>query len=86
MIIIAGAGPSKTKKYITTHKLRCQRCHNDNFWILERTRYFVTLFFLPVMPYKTVHRFYCPICGNSVLLSKEDFEQKVSREAEPYNG
>ncbi len=86
MIIIAGAGHPKTEKYITIKRFNCQHCHNNSYWILEKTRYFVSLFFMPVVPYKTVYRYYCSICGNMVELSKEEFERKQKLETKPYSG
>lgn len=86
MIFIAGAGPDKPEKYITLKPRHCNHCNNDTFWILEKTKYFVTLFFLPVFPMKTEYRFYCPICGNMKQTEKEEFERIVRFEAEPYHG
>ncbi len=84
MIIIAGAGHPKSEKYLTKKPVHCFHCNNDPFWILEKTKYHVTLFFLPVAPYKTEYRYYCSICGNTVMLSKEEFEHKVRLEARPF--
>ena len=84
MIIIAGAGHPKSEKFITTKVKHCSRCNNNVFWILEKTKYHITLFFLPVAPYKTEYLFYCSICANTIKLEKDEFEQKVRTEARPY--
>jgi hypothetical protein len=84
MIIIAGAGHPKTEKHITTNMFHCDRCNNTSYWILEKTKYHITLFFLPVAPYKTDYLFYCSICGNGSKLDKESFENKVKFNAKPY--
>ena len=83
MIIIAGAGSPKVKKYISKKTERCFHCNNDRKWILQKTQFFITLFFLPVAPYKTTYTYFCPICGNTVELDKDTFEQKIRFEAEP---
>jgi hypothetical protein len=84
MIIIAGAGHPKSERYITTKAVHCNHCNNDPFWILEKTKYHITLFFMPVAPYKTEYRYYCSICGNTVYLDKEQFERKIRFDAKPY--
>jgi hypothetical protein len=84
MIIIAGAGHPKSEKYITRTVKHCNHCNNAAYWILEKTKYHITLFFLPVAPYKTDYFFYCSICGNSSKLEKNDFEQRVRTDARPY--
>lgn len=84
MIIIAGAGHPKSEKYITTGTDYCQRCNNNSYWVLEKTKYHITLFFIPTVPYKTEYQFYCSICGNALKLNKEEFERKVSFGTRPY--
>ena len=85
MIIIAGAGHKKSEKYLLKADKHCFHCNNTSKWILQKTRHFITLFFLPIAPYKTKYLFYCPICGNSIELDKEDYEQKVRYESAPFN-
>ncbi len=82
MIVIAGAGP-KMEKFKSTKTEHCYHCRNNSRWILQKTRYFITLFFLPVVPFRTEYLYYCPICGYSKTLTKKEFEQKVLFEAEP---
>lgn len=84
MIIIAGAGHPKSEKFVSMNTRHCSHCNNDSLWILEKIRYHITLFFLPVAPYKTDYLFYCSICGNTIKLSKSEFETKVNSDARPY--
>ncbi len=76
MIFIAGAEP-KTEKYRLSKTEFCHRCHNQSHWILQKSRYFITLFFLPVIPFKTDYLYYCSICGNQIILNKEEFDLKL---------
>lgn len=85
MIIIAGAGSPKEKKYISKKTEHCYHCNNDRKWILRKTQLFITLFFLPVAPYKTTYSYSCPICANTIKLDKDTFEHKVRFEAESKN-
>lgn len=84
MIIIAGAGPGKTEKYLLKSDKQCLRCNNSTRWVLQKTKHFVTLFFLPVIPYKTDYLMYCPICGNTELLTADGYDKKIRYEAEPF--
>jgi len=86
MIFIAGAGPGKTEKYATINPRHCYHCNNDAPWILEKTKYFVSLFFIPVIPMKTQYLFYCPVCGNTQKLEKGEFERMIRLEVRPYQG
>ena len=83
MIIIAGAGHANREKYLIKEDKHCFHCNNSSKWILQKIKYFITLFFLPVVPYKTTFELFCPICGNSVKLEKETFNQ-MKRTAEPF--
>jgi hypothetical protein len=83
MIIIAGTGSPKVEKYISKSIQHCLRCNNNRQWILQKNVFYITLFFLPVAPYKTTYTFSCPICGNKIELDKEKFDYLVSHDAEP---
>ncbi len=82
MIFIAGAQP-KTERYRSPETKYCFRCRNESRWILQRTRYFITLFFLPVAPVKTEYSYYCPICQNGETITKEQFDDLLRKGAEP---
>ena len=84
MIIIAGAGHPKSEKHITLKTEYCSHCNNNSYWILEKTRYHITLFFIPTVPYKTDYLFYCSICGNAIKLDKSEFERKLEFGTRPY--
>ena len=83
MIIIAGAGSPKIEQYVSRKTEHCLRCNNDKNWILQKTSLFITLFFMPVAPYKTTYTYFCPVCNNTIELNKEKFYYKVQNEADP---
>ena len=74
MIFIAGAGHPKSEKHIALKTEYCFRCNNTSHWIIDKTKYFISLFFIPTVPFKTEYTYYCPICGNAKRLNKEEFE------------
>jgi len=43
-------------------RIRCDHCNNEEFWGLSRRTTWFTLFFIPVIPYKTEWLLTCPIC------------------------
>jgi hypothetical protein len=77
MIFIAGTHP-KIKRYRCIETKYCFRCHNHTHWILEKQQQFLSLFFLPVAPLKTTYLCACPICGNTEILDRNAFEEKVA--------
>lgn len=83
MIIIAGAGHTSSEKFVVKETKHCFHCNNTSQWLLQKTRYYISLFFIPVVPYKTSYDLFCPICGNSVKLDKESFDI-MKRSSEPY--
>ena len=84
MIIIAGAGYNVKVTFLLKEKKHCFHCNNTSTWILQKARHFITLFFIPVAPYKTTYDLHCPICGNAVNLDKETFN-KMKINSVPYN-
>lgn len=54
-------------------EIECPNCHNKRHWILAKMTYFVSLFFIPVIPTKTEHYKQCPICKFRRDVTKEDF-------------
>lgn len=49
----------------------CERCHNTNpFQILKVTSWF-TLFFIPIIPYRTEYFIMCPICSYGYGIPKQ---------------
>lgn len=53
----------------------CSHCHNETVWRLSTVTSWITLFFIPVIPYSTKHFASCPICGMSTSLSGARLEQ-----------
>ena len=84
MIIIAGAGHTKSEKHLLKTDKHCFHCNNVSKWILQKTKHFITLFFLPVVPYKTEYLLYCQICGNTIKFDKDEYERMIKFETKPY--
>lgn len=73
MFLLFGFGKRTVKDYGAKEVIHCQRCNNAKQWQYKQTRTWFTLFFVPVIPYKTTYSRVCPICGNSEQLTKDEF-------------
>lgn len=80
MFFIAGYHPV-TKDLGPTVERRCPHCHNQRYWLLQRRRYYISLFFIPLIPLRTRYGEYCPICGYEEPLRPEQ-AQRRQQEAE----
>ena len=81
-IFVGGAAPGKPQRWRMLKQEYCPHCHNYVNFILEKQKQNITLFFIPVISYKTMYSYYCPICGYSKEIDKDTFEQKIKFEAE----
>ena len=83
MFIIWGFGHRTVKKYGQAAAAICGRCNNNvNRELVKITNWF-TLFFIPIIPYKTRYYLSCPICGEAMELSKEEFFELAGIESKP---
>ncbi len=74
-MIIFGWG-KVTKKFLgAIGRLQCGNCNNEAQWELCVLRVWFTLFFIPVIPYKTTYCMMCPVCNSYIEVSKERFEE-----------
>jgi len=80
MIFIFGAGHKSNEEYRLHLVSHCNNCNNDSKWMIGKVTHKVSLFFVPLVPYKFEYITYCPICKHGYKISKEDFEQKLLRE------
>lgn len=54
---------------------QCSYCNQDSLWQLCVMRTWFTLFFIPVIPYKTVYCITCPNCGSYLEIEREYFKE-----------
>ncbi|HEV7449468.1 MAG TPA: zinc-ribbon domain-containing protein [Candidatus Paceibacterota bacterium] len=55
-------------------KRTCDHCNNEEFWTLVRRTTWFTLFFIPVIPYKTEWLLLCPICKYGLDLKQDQVD------------
>lgn len=51
----------------------CGYCNETHEWQLCKNRTWFTVFFIPVIPYKTQYAISCPNCGSYIALNQEQF-------------
>lgn len=78
MIVLFGFGHQTKKEYNMHDVTHCYRCNNLSNWVMSRQVDWFTLFFIPVIPYKTDYWIYCPICKNGYKISQQEFDLKSS--------
>lgn len=74
MFVIVGFGRRKRKDFGGIAQVRCPRCHNDVLYHLTRTLTWFTLYFIPILPYRSERRLECPICSNGMRVFRNEVE------------
>jgi hypothetical protein len=56
----------------------CRNCSNSNWFYLVQVRRWLTLFFIPVVPYERQHMLICPVCNRGVNLKGAELQSARS--------
>ncbi|TYQ15371.1 UNVERIFIED_CONTAM: zinc ribbon family protein [Acetivibrio alkalicellulosi] len=75
MFIIFGWGRQTVKEHGPVYRYQCEHCRNDEYWQLYTRKTWFTLFFIPVIPYRTEHLMLCPVCSRGVVLDEAKFDE-----------
>jgi len=75
MIFIFGYHPIR-KSIGPVEEKQCANCNNTKHWLLEKNTYYISFFFLPLIPVKTEYYQCCPICKFSDPLTQSDYRAK----------
>jgi len=74
MLIIVGHNFQTKKDYGPTLPTQCPHCHNDTFYSFMHIKLWITLYFIPVLPYVSDFHLQCRICGYGRKLAGEEIE------------
>jgi len=77
MFLIIGFGNQTSKEYGVMPEQLCGRCRNQTARPLTKVTSWFTLFFIPLIPYKSKYMLVCPICNDPRELDKFEFEELV---------
>lgn len=61
-MIIFGFGHQKSQTLGQIPNMDCPRCNNTSQWPIFKVRTYFSLFFIPLIPYKTQYLLACPVC------------------------
>ncbi len=75
MFIIFGVGNKKQEEKQSYKMEHCYHCNNTTHWLAAKASDHISLFFIPVIPYKTTYSYRCPICNTGRKITKEEFER-----------
>lgn len=76
MFVLFGFGHKTFNEKQLRDVTHCYHCNNVTNWILSRQTNWFTLFFIPVIPFKTEYQVYCPICKKGHKITQNEFDQK----------
>jgi hypothetical protein len=80
MLIIFGW--RTTLAHVATLLVQCSHCQTPAAHHVRKLRRWFTLFFIPLIPYKTVHYTTCTYCGVELVISGEE-AQRLAAAAQP---
>lgn len=75
MIVIFGYHPVH-KTIGPVKENECPRCNNTSHWLLSVVTYYISFFFIPLIPTKVERFQHCPICNFKEDLAQSEFEEK----------
>ena len=75
MFVIFGLGDNNAEEKQGSRVEHCFHCNNDRVWIASKVTENFSLFFIPIIPYKTTYSYRCPICNHGYKITKEEFDR-----------
>lgn len=80
MFVIVGFGRRKKRDFGEITQVRCPRCNNEVLYHLTRTLTWFTLYFIPILPYRSERRLECPICSHGMRVLRNEVEALMKGE------
>ena len=77
MFFFFGWGKQKVKKHGLVFERLCDHCKNQKLWELDEYTTWLSLFFIPVIPYAHKYFVSCPICHYGFQLKGGQIKQLV---------
>lgn len=75
MLLIIGFGRRKKKDHGEVAQVKCPRCFNTVVYRYIHTRTWFTLYFIPILPYRSERRLECPICSHGMKIRRDEVEE-----------
>ncbi len=81
-MIIFGWGRTTKKDHGPAFYNDCPNCHNRTFFHYIAIRRWLTLFFIPVFPYKRIDTYFCRVCNWGFKISTAAERDEAMRRVE----
>lgn len=72
-----GWGKQMVKVFGLINAQVCGHCNNMGQRSIVKITTWFTLFFIPIIPYRTRYLLICPVCRDSIKISKEEFKHLI---------
>ena len=73
MLVIFGFGHKTNEEWNLNHQEHCSRCNNLVNYKLHKITHWFSLFFIPLIPFKTEHWKSCPVCRQGLKLNNDQY-------------
>lgn len=77
-MIIFGWGKRTVKEHGEAYPMECKNCNNKSFFKLVSLKTWFTVFFIPIIAYKSKDYLTCPVCNKGYELDDENFKKAKS--------
>ena len=74
-MLIYGWGKTTKKDFGDTYPITCSNCGNETFLKLSRIKTWFTLFFIPIIPYRSKHYLSCKVCDRGFEVKRKLVKQ-----------
>jgi zinc ribbon protein len=75
MFLIFSFADRKTKHLGDAGAMDCPRCNNTASWPIHRQKTYISIFFIPLIPYRTEFLLSCPVCRETRPISEAEKDQ-----------
>jgi ssDNA-binding Zn-finger/Zn-ribbon topoisomerase 1 len=82
MFLIFSIADRKTKHLGNTGLMDCPRCNNTSAWAVHQEKTYFSIFFIPLIPYRTEYLLSCPVCRETRAISEEEKNRLLPRVSE----
>lgn len=82
MFLIFSLADRKTKQLGSAGLMDCPRCNNTSEWLIHQQKTYFSLFFIPLIPYRSEYILSCPVCRQADTITEEEKERLLQRKAQ----
>lgn len=78
MFVIFSLADRKTKQLGNTGMMDCPRCGNTTAWTIRQEKTYFSLFFIPLIPYRTEFLLSCPVCRETRAINEDEKDRLLA--------